>query len=545
MLAKALPIMEVFFTCLIFQKRILNNYIMKRFILNNIASLIILIISVFLGSCNKAVIDRTTLYPALAPSNIDLNADTWKPVLITDPSVFTVPAPDALTSPAYVADLNEIKGYQSNLTSDQKAIINYWSAGAVLRWNEILRDLVAKHNLPPYQNLDDTYPAPSSANPFAYPQFPFSNPPYAARAYAYVSATQYDALIVAYHFKKLYNRAAPYNNAGVQALIPKSTLPSYPSEDAVVAGATVEIMKLLFPTEIDYIQQKAAEEMQYRIMAGANVRGELTAGQSLGAQVADVFAARARTDRAGKAIGTPAEWLQLQTNATSRGDQFWISLEAPSRPPQLPLFSKVIPFLFDTLTVVALRPGPPNLVGSPAFQKEEAEVLSYSQNPTREHQAQVEFWADGVGTYTPPGHWNAIAADEFVKQNYSEVRWARNFALLNMAEMDAAICCWDTKYFYFNERPSQANPNIKTLTGIPNFPAYTSGHSNFSGAAATVLTYLLPDRGTKFNDLANQASMSRLYGAIHYRSDIEVGLATGNEVGQYAIKRAQSDGAGN
>ena len=506
----------------------------------------ILAVAVFLGSCNKTVVERTTLYPVLAPSNIDINADTWKPVLITNPGAFTVAAPDAIGSPAYTADLNEIKGYQSSLTSDQKAIINYWGAGAVLRWNEILRDLVAKHNLPPYQNGDGSYPAPSPTNPFAYPQFPFSNPPYAARAYAYVSAAQYDALIAAYHFKKLYNRNAPYNNdAAVQALIPKSTLPSYPSEDAVVAGATVEIMKLLFPTEIDYIQQKAAEEMQYRIMAGANVRGELTAGQALGAQVADVFATRARGDRAGKAIGTPAEWLQLRTNATSRGDQFWTSLEAPLRPPMLPLFSKVLPFLFDTLTVVTLRPGPPNLAGSAAFKQEEAEVLNYSQHPTREHQAQVEFWADGIGTYTPAGHWNAIAAAEFVKQNYSEVRWARNFALLNMAEMDVAICCWDTKYFYFNERPTQANPNIKTLTGLPNFPSYASGHSNFSGAAATILTFLLPDRGTKFTDLANQAAMSRLYGAIHYRSDVEVGLQEGISVGQYAVKRAQTDGAGN
>ncbi len=346
--------------------------------------------SVFLGSCKKTVIDHTTLYPVLNPSSTDINADTWKPVLIGDPSVFTVAAPDAIASPAYVADLEEIKGYQSNLTSDQKAIISYWSAGAVLRWNEILRDLVAKHNLPPYQEPDGTYPAPSSTNPFAYPQFPFSNPPYAARAYAYVSAAQYDALIAAYHFKKLYNRTAPYNNTtGIQVLIPKSTLPSYPSEDAVVAGATVEIMKLLFPTEIAYIQQKAEEEMEYRMMAGVNVRGELTAGESLGAQVADVFATRARADRAGKAIGTPAEWSQLQTQTAAKGDIFWISLESPSRPPMLPLFGKVIPFLFDTLTVVALRPGPPNLPGSPAFIQEAAEVLSYSKNPTRANQALV------------------------------------------------------------------------------------------------------------------------------------------------------------
>jgi hypothetical protein len=503
----------------------------------------VLIAAVFFGSCKKEIVDRTTLYPALAPSNIDLNADTWKPVLITGASAFTVPAPDAVTSPAYVADLNEVKALQAGLTSDQKAIINYWSAGAVLRWNEILRGLVAKYNLPPYQNIDGTYPAPSSTNPFAYPQFPFSNPPYAARAYAYLSAAQYDALIAAYHFKKLYNRAAPYTQPGVKALIPKSALPSYPSEDAVVAGATVEIMKLLFPTEIPYIQEKAAEEMQYRLMAGANVRGELTAGELLGSQVADVFDARARTDHAGAAIGTPAIWTQLQATTAATGQPYWISLESPLRPPMLPLFGKVTPFLFDTLTVIALRPGPPNLANTPAFKAEVAEVLSYSKNPTREHQAQVEFWADGVGTYTPPGHWNAIAADEFVKENYSEIRWARNLALLNMAEMDVAICCWDTKYHYFNERPTQANPNIKTLTGIPNFPSYSSGHSNFSGAAATVLTYLLPDRGTKFTDLANQAALSRLYGAIHYRSDVEVGLVTGNQVGQFAVQRAKTDGA--
>jgi PAP2 superfamily len=519
---------------------------MKKHIHNIAAILLVMIASVFYTSCKKDIIDRTYQYPALSPTNLDLNADTWKPVLITDPTVFTVVAPDAITSPAYVADLNEIKGYQRSLTSDQRATIKYWSAGAVLRWNEILRDLVAKHNVPPYQNPDGTYPAPSSTNPFSYPQFPFSNPPYAARAYAYVSAAEYDALIAAYHFKKQYNRSAPYKNDGsIQALVPKSALPSYPSEDAVVSGAAVETMKLLFPTEIAYIEQKAAEQKLYRIMAGANVRGELDAGESLGRQVADVFTARARTDKAGAAIGTPAYWTQLQTQTAAKGEIYWISLETPKRPPMLPLFTKVKPFLFDTLTVVALRPGPPHSTSSPEFKADNDEVLNYSQHATRANEDLVSFWADGVGTYTPTGHWNAIAADEFVKQNYSEVRWARNFALLNMAQMDAAIVCWDTKYFYFNPRPTQINNAIKTLTGIPNFPSYTSGHSNFSGSAATVLTFLLPDRGSKFNDLAQQAALSRLVGAIHTRQDIEVGLTTGKAVGQYAVQRAQADGAGN
>ena len=91
------------------------------------------------AACKKDIVDRSAKYPALTPANEDLNADTWKTVLVTDPTIFTVNAPDATNSPAYVADLNEIKGYQRYLSSDQLAIIKYWSAGAVLRWNEILR----------------------------------------------------------------------------------------------------------------------------------------------------------------------------------------------------------------------------------------------------------------------------------------------------------------------------------------------------------------------------------------------------------------------
>lgn len=496
------------------------------------------------SSCRKDIGDRSLAYPALAPSNLDLNAGDWKPVLLDSAGEFPVAAPLATNSPAYIAELNEIKAYQRDLSGDQKAAIKYWSAGAVLRWNEILRGLVAKHNIPPYQSETGTYPAPSAASPFAYPQFPFSNPPYAARAYAYVSAAQYDALIAAWHYKEMYKRSAPYVvDSSVNALVPRSELPSYPSEDAVVAGASIEMMKLLFPTELAFIQQKADEQVLARIISGANVRSEIEAGMALGKLVAQKFTARGRTDRAGTAGGNPTVWKGLEDTAIAKGEICWLSLEVPKRPPMLPLFNKVKPFLFDSLTVIALRPPPPPLTNSEQFKKETAEVLNYTQHATREHTAMVHFWADGAGTYTPTGHWNAIAADEFVKEGYSEVRWARNLAVLNMGQMDAAIVCWDSKYFYFNQRPSQADAAIKTLTGIPNFPAYTSGHSNFSAAASTVLTHLLPNRGSKFTDLAHEAAMSRLYGGIHYRTDCDAGLVTGAAVGNYAVARAQADGA--
>lgn len=496
-------------------------------------------------ACSKDVTSRTDNVAALQPAKTDIDAGTWKPVLLTAANEFAVPAPVATTTPEYIAQINEIKTWQADLTGEEKELVKYWSAGAVLRWNEIMRELVAKHNLPPYQNADGTYPAPNANNPLAYPLFPFANPPYAARAYAYITAAQYDALVAAYHYKKLYNRAAPYKfDANLNVLIPKNDLPSYPSEDATVIGASVEMMKLLFPGDQDYIQQKAEEHRRARILSGANVRSDLEAGEALGKAVAQKFVARARTDRAGAAAGTAADWAKLEQNCIAIGETPWYSLESPKRPPMLPLYGKVKAFLFDSLTAVSLRPGPPPSVKSEQMKKETAEILDFVNNPTRERLKIVHFWADGAGTYTPAGHWNAIAADDFIKQNFSEVRWARNMALLNMSLMDAGIVCWDTKNTYFNPRPSQMDPNIKTLTGVPNFPAYISGHSTFSAAAATILGYIISDRAADYDDMAKEASMSRMYGGIHFRSDCEVGLTVGKNIGNYAIQRAQTDGAG-
>ncbi|HVF97102.1 MAG TPA: phosphatase PAP2 family protein, partial [Flavisolibacter sp.] len=478
---------------------------------------------VFFVSCSKDITERTDDIAALSPTNIDLNAGTWKPVLLTGPTEFPVAAPIATTSPDYIAQVAEIKTWQANLTSEEKALVKYWSAGAVLRWNEILRELVAKHNRPPYQNADGTYPLPNAANPLAYPTFPFANPPYAARAYGYISAATYDALVAAFYYKKIYNRQAAYKvDATINVLTPKSELPSYPSEDAVVAGVNVELMKLLFPGDQDFIQQKAEEHKRARIIAGANIRSELEAGEALGRSVAAKFVTRARGDRAGAAAGNLAMWKQLEDNCIATGETPWISLETPKRPPMLMVFGKVKGFMVDSLACIALRPPPPPKTGSEQMRKETQEVYDMVQNASRERITAVHFWADGVGTYTPPGHWDAIAAEDFIGKNFSEVRWARNMALLNMSLMDAAIVCWDTKNFYFNPRPSQLDPRIKTLTGLPNFPSYISGHSTFSGAAATILSHINPEKAAVYNALASEASLSRMYGGIHFRSDCEV-----------------------
>ena len=205
-----------------------------------------------------------------------------------------------------------------------------------MRWNQILRELVSRYNLPPAPLPSGTYPAPDSENPFADPQFPFANPPYAARAYCYVSAAQYDAMKAAWYYKYLYTRPAPYAvDAGVQALVPKTDMPAYPSEDAVLSGVTAEILKALFPAAIEEITKKAGDQRNAALWSGKASSSDISVGLARGKSIAAIFTARAANDGMKNAIGTKAQWQQLADNATSRGETPWVSLDSPPRPPIL------------------------------------------------------------------------------------------------------------------------------------------------------------------------------------------------------------------
>ena len=140
---------------------------------------------------------------------LEPTAGSWRMIVLTGPNQIAVAAPAAVSSPAYVAELDAIKSSQATLTSAQRQSIAYWSGGGVMRWNQILRELVARYNLPPAPRDEGGYPVPDAENPFGDPAFPFANPVYAARAYSYVSAAQYDALKSAWYWKFQYNRLSP------------------------------------------------------------------------------------------------------------------------------------------------------------------------------------------------------------------------------------------------------------------------------------------------------------------------------------------------
>ena len=494
-------------------------------------------------ACDKSV-SPTEVLPPLEPLSLEPSAGTWRMVALTSATQIPVAAPTAVSSAAYVAEMDAIKVSQANLTADQRRAIDYWSGGGVMRWNQILRELVARYNLPPAPKDEGGYPVPDAENPFGDPSFPFANPVYAARAYSYVSTAQYDALKSAWYWKYQFNRLSPAKNGtGISALMPISDIPSYPSEDAVLSGVTADMLKSLFPAAIAEVTLKAAEQRNAAIWSGKATASDVAAGLALGKAVAAAFLTRAGADGMRTAGGSPPQWQALADSAKIRGQIAWISQDIPARPPMLPLFGQVRAWMMTPAEIVADRPPPPPSTGSQQMKDEVAEVKQVAGHTTREQLAIAQKWNDGAGTYSPPGHWNDIALEYVRDAKMSEVRAARVFALLNMAMHDAAVGCWDAKYYYFNPRPSQMDPTIKTQIGLPNFPSYTSGHSTFSAAAAAVLSDLFPGGASSFNAMRDEAGISRMYGGIHYRSDIDAGKAHGARIAAHTLSFAHSDGS--
>lgn len=247
------------------------------------------------------------------------------------------------------------------------------------------------------------------------------------------------------------------------------------------------------------------------------------------------------------------------------GDSLW-QPTAPKfqRVPLQPYWGQNRPFV---LKVGEECEPPPPLPYSEAkdsvFYQQAFEVYDTVRNLTPEQRTIALFWADDPSrTLTPPGHMMALTTDLLKEINASLALAAETYAKVGIAETDAFIGCWHTKFEYNLVRPityiqriidpSWNTPEVNDPVTTPPFPEYTSGHSVQSGAVATVLTSLfgenfaitdhtqdhrgfLPRSFRSFDELAKEAAISRLYGGIHYRAAIEEGLKQGHCIGEKVL----------
>ncbi len=512
---------------------------MKK-ILTGSLSLILIIASI--TSCEN---DLPTHFQFTAYEFSDLDEDggSWKPILFANGSSIVIDQPAAVNSAEYQAELATLKAASQNLNGSQTNTVEYWTNNPSIRWNEIALELAAKYNLIPPPNPDGTYTLPNAANPQGPPPFPFAHPPYTCRMLAYLSVAQFDGLITAWHYKYEYNRPTPYQTDNtISYAYKRNSLPSYPSDGAVIAVVSRDILKAMFPLEHDYLNALAEDHLNSLMWSGSNTTSDIEAGKAIGAAVKTAALARASTDKMSAAQAPRPASDAIKQAAFNRFGWSWDNMESPVRPVGLaPLFGQVT--MWNVPNVVDVRPVPPPAPGSVEFERDAEELRSFAKKTTEKQRKIANWWSDGLGTYTPPGHWNRRTKEYIVKYEMNPLRTARTFAYLNMAVMDAGVACWDTKYYYHYPRPIQTIKGFKTILGTPNFPSYTSGHSAFSGAAAEVLAYIFPAEAESCRNWALEAAESRIYGGIHYRFDSEVGIDQGKKAAKFTIDKAKLDGA--
>jgi membrane-associated phospholipid phosphatase len=339
------------------------------------------------------------------------------------------------------------------------------------------------------------------------------------------------------------------------------------SESAAAAAAAFEVAKSLY-SAVDEIAvwQSSLNETLAQVPDGTAKTLGIELGQSVGRAIL--------ADRVND--GSKANSTYVPTTEVGK----WRRTFPDFLPPLLSQWPNVKPFALASGD--EYRPAPPPAIGSAEYAAAVDETMrmgSFQSSERTAEQTEIAlFWADGGGTATPPGHWNSIATDVTLSQGTSLLETARTFALLNIAMADAGIASWDAKYHYDVWRPidairladqdgnavTVADPSWIPLLKTPPFPAYTSGHSTFSGAAAAVLTSLFGDNMpfesqsdghlaaeqrpldasqivtrhfSSFDQAAEEAGQSRIYGGIHYRFDDTAGRNIGSQVGNAVVAR--------
>ena len=167
---------------------------------------------------------------------------------------------------------------------------------------------------------------------------------------------------------------------------------------------------------------------------------------------------------------------------------------------------------------------------------------------------------------TPGAHWIGITKIAARKSDFDFENTVFAYTKTSIGIFEAFISCWDEKYRSNLIRPETLiNDHIddswQPILQTPPFPEYTSGHSVVSGSASTVLTsifgdnfafdddteipYGLPIRSFKsFRAAADEAAISRMYGGIHYRAAVEVGVGQGRGVGSLVVEKLKMRAAG-
>jgi len=433
---------------------------------------------------------------ATAAAQIEPNAGTWKTWVISSGSQFRLPAPP--TAAEQRGELEFLRQF-SSLRSDpqvQHQVI-YWNTGSPgYRWSQIYQERATARNLGGAPLL---------------------------RGGALMHAAIYDATIAAWDSKYAHNRRRPSQaDSTLTTMLPVPDHPSYPSEHAVVAGAVAAVLAYVIPADTQLFNDLAQEAARSRLFAGLHYPSDMLAGLDLGRRVGEAVVARGRGDGSDR-TGTP----QIPT-----GPCFWNGTNPAS------------PFggTWKTWALASgseFRPPPPPDCNSAAWRADLNELRTFT--PTDATNRVAHFWNVPSSYPLYQDVINRLILENRLADN--PPRAARAAALATFAHADSWIACFDAKYTYWSIRPNQVAPPVTPIYATPNHPSYPSAAACFAGTVNEVLGSLFPVERDALEIGATEAGLSRIYGGIHYRHDVDGGVTLGRRVARKMMEWAAQDGS--
>ena len=295
---------------------------------------------------------------------------------------------------------------------------------------------------------------------------------------------------------------------------------THPSVPAAVGAASAAVLDTFFPLDASAIDAQLAADLASPGWPGA-AQEDATSGLAVGRAVASAVLALAATDN----------YLVVSPGVPPVGPGFWVSSGAPI----VRSLYRARPFFLTSQN--QLLPPPPPAFGSQEFLTALAEVRAISDTRTPEQVALAQFWNLGVAPFTA-GAENLIADGLIRDHHRTEREAARILAYANAAAFDAQIACFDAKFTYWFIRPVQADPLITLAIGLPNHPSYPSAHACITAAIMNVLIDAFPSERDSLQGIIQQSGLSRIYGGLHYRFDVEAGAHLGARAAALALAGA-------
>lgn len=384
-------------------------------------------------------------------------------------------------------------------------------------------------------------------------------PPVASRIYAYTSLASYEAL----RFSKpgSVSLVASLNN------FPAFPQPEQGKEYNFTVAASQAFFKVVHKVVFSVDSLKSYEKRifsQFEKSLDEEVyKRSLAFGDSVGSLVLQVAAKDGYIKSRGKPkfLGNQnvGQWRPTPPDYMDGVEWCWGTMK---------------PLLLDSAALSDNLPEPPkfSLDSGSDYFTEVADLYQLTNNLTAEQKDIARYWDDNPFVMehsghmmfankkiTPGGHWMGIAAIASRQSKADAVKTAKAYAVTAVALYDAFICCWNLKYKYNTIRPvtvinEHMDANWQPMLQTPPFPEYPSGHSTITRAAATVLTRMFGENfafedtsdlkyiGMKrkfksFIQAADEASISRVYGGIHYRFSVDEGVNEGKKIGDMVVTK--------